>query len=321
MPASATPAASTTAIAARGHRLDRRPGRGRRGPGGRRRQVLARRHEAQREGAADQPGHLRADRLRVAASRRCGGPSSAAPWSGSPSRRPRASRPPRPRAADRRPCSPPSRAEQEVQHVAVLHPVGLALGAEPAGLAGAGLAAERDIVVVGDGLGADEALLEVAVDDAGRLRRAGALGDRPGARLLRAGGEVGGEPEQAVALVDQPVEPGLVQAQRPRGTPPARRRRAGRPPPRSPPRSPRRRSPRRRPSPPPPRRRRCRWRRSPPRRCRRRGPASRSGAAAAARCGRPPRPPAPSAPGGPPPAPPSPPRAAAPGRPPPCRRP
>ena len=43
-----------------------------------------------------------------------------------------------------------------------------------AGIARAGLAAAGDIIVVGDGLGADEAVLEIGVDDARRLRRLGA---------------------------------------------------------------------------------------------------------------------------------------------------
>ena len=58
----------------------------------------------------------------------------------------------------------------EMHHVAVRDDVFLALEPHLAGIARAGLAAERDIVVVGDGLGADEALLEIGVDHAGRLR-------------------------------------------------------------------------------------------------------------------------------------------------------
>jgi hypothetical protein len=50
-----------------------------------------------------------------------------------------------------------------------LHDVFLAF-ARLAGFLGAGFALEGDVVVVGDGLGADEALLEIGVDDAGRLR-------------------------------------------------------------------------------------------------------------------------------------------------------
>src|SRR5690606_27722190 len=54
--------------------------------------------------------------------------------------------------------------EAEVEDVALLHPVLLALQPQPAGVAGAGFAAVPDEVVVADGLGADEALLEVGVD-------------------------------------------------------------------------------------------------------------------------------------------------------------
>ena len=61
-----------------------------------------------------------------------------------------------------------------MHHVAVRDHILLALEPHLAGVAGAGLAAQRDIVVIGDRLGADEALLEIGVDDAGRLRRLGA---------------------------------------------------------------------------------------------------------------------------------------------------
>ena len=77
--------------------------------------------------------------------------------------------------------------------VAVADDVLLAFEPHLAGVLGAGFAAERDVVVVGDRLGADEAFLEIRVDDAGRLRALGAALDRPGARFLRADGEVGDE--------------------------------------------------------------------------------------------------------------------------------
>ena len=50
--------------------------------------------------------------------------------------------------------------------VAVGDHVGLALEPHLAGLLRAGFAAERHVVVVGDGLGADEAALEIGMDDA-----------------------------------------------------------------------------------------------------------------------------------------------------------
>ena len=64
--------------------------------------------------------------------------------------------------------------ELEQHHVAVGDDVFLAFVARLAGVLRRLLAAEADEVVVGDGLGADEALLEIGVDDAGRLRRLGA---------------------------------------------------------------------------------------------------------------------------------------------------
>ena len=46
----------------------------------------------------------------------------------------------------------------------------LAFVARLAGFLGRDLATEPDIVIIGDGLGADEALLEIGVDLAGGLR-------------------------------------------------------------------------------------------------------------------------------------------------------
>src|SRR5436190_809300 len=83
-----------------------------------------------------------------------------------------------------------------------------------AGAARAGLALEGDVVRIGDGLGADEALLEVGVDRAGRLRRARALGHGPGARLLWPGSEIGDQAEKVVAGADDAVETGLGEPDR-----------------------------------------------------------------------------------------------------------
>src|SRR6516162_1689522 len=98
--------------------------------------------------------------------------------------------------------------------VAVGDDVGLALEPHLARLLRAGLAAERHIIVVGDGLGADEAALEVGMDDGGGLRRPGAVRDRPGRRLLWAGGEIGDQIEQRVAGANQPVEARLLEPDR-----------------------------------------------------------------------------------------------------------
>ena len=54
--------------------------------------------------------------------------------------------------------------EEEVHDVAVLDDVVLALGSEASGLTRACLSVVLDVVLVGDGLRPDEALLEVAVD-------------------------------------------------------------------------------------------------------------------------------------------------------------
>src|SRR5258708_36709791 len=83
--------------------------------------------------------------------------------------------------------------EAEGHHVAVADDVILALEPEFSRFTCAGFAVTRDVIVIGDRFSADEALLEIGMDDARRLRRAGAARDRPGARLFRAGGEIGDE--------------------------------------------------------------------------------------------------------------------------------
>ena len=101
-----------------------------------------------------------------------------------------------------------------MHHVAVGDDVFLAFQPQLAAVAGAGFAAERDIVGIGDGLGADEALLEIGMDHASRGRPLGAAMDGPGARFLRTDGEIGDEVEQLVARADQAVEARLFQAER-----------------------------------------------------------------------------------------------------------
>ena len=104
--------------------------------------------------------------------------------------------------------------EAEMQHVAVLHHIFLAFQAELAGLARARLALVGDIVVIGDGLGADKALFEIRMDDARRSRAARALLDGPGAGLFRADGEIGHQMQELVARADDPVEAGFGEAHR-----------------------------------------------------------------------------------------------------------
>ena len=90
--------------------------------------------------------------------------------------------------------------EAEVDHVAVLDHILLALAAEQALLLGGGHALPQAIMSsIGDDLGADEAPLEVGVDLAGGLGRLGALFDGPGAALVLAVGQEGDQAQQGVA--------------------------------------------------------------------------------------------------------------------------
>src|SRR5712692_7230169 len=104
--------------------------------------------------------------------------------------------------------------EAEMHDVAVLDDVVGAFEPHPAGILGALLAAMGDKIRIGDGFGADKALLEIGVDGSGGLRRLSAAGDRPGARLLRPGGQERDQVEQCVAGADDLVEPGLGEAER-----------------------------------------------------------------------------------------------------------
>src|SRR5260370_42298268 len=70
----------------------------------------------------------------------------------------------------------------EMHDVSIGDDAFLALQAQSAGLAGARLAAERHIVVIRNGLGADEAALEISMIDPCRLARLGAPGDGPSSR-------------------------------------------------------------------------------------------------------------------------------------------
>ena len=69
-----------------------------------------------------------------------------------------------------------------------------------------------DEIRIGNGLGANEATLEVGVDHAGGHGCGVAPMDRPGAHLLFAGREVRLEAEQMIAGADQPIESGGLNA-------------------------------------------------------------------------------------------------------------
>src|SRR5690606_5332798 len=102
--------------------------------------------------------------------------------------------------------------EPELDHVTVLHDVVLALHPDLARRARRGHRTGLDQVVVRDDLGLDEAALEVAVDDTGRLRSGRALADRPGARLLGPGGEEGLQAEGVEADPGELRQAGLLLA-------------------------------------------------------------------------------------------------------------
>ena len=99
--------------------------------------------------------------------------------------------------------------EQELDHVAILYDVLLALGALQAlGLDSGIIEVVGFQVAIADDAGADEAALEVAVDLTGSLRSLGALADGPGAALLFAVGQEGDEAQQVVAgrpLASMPI--------------------------------------------------------------------------------------------------------------------
>jgi hypothetical protein len=99
-----------------------------------------------------------------------------------------------------------------MHHIAFAHHVVAAFEAHLAGFLGALFAVVGDEVVIGNGLGADEAFFEVAVYDAGGLGRRPAFLDGPGAGFFRADSEVRLQTEQIVSRVDQLDESGLLQA-------------------------------------------------------------------------------------------------------------
>src|ERR1700687_5860814 len=103
--------------------------------------------------------------------------------------------------------------EAEVDDVAVLHDVLLALEPDFAVIAADGHRAPADQRVVADDLSTDESPRDVGVDFAGREMRCGAPRDRPGAALILPDGEERNIAEQVVAGADDAIEAGLGQTE------------------------------------------------------------------------------------------------------------
>src|SRR5262245_65566319 len=104
--------------------------------------------------------------------------------------------------------------------VAVGDHVGFALEPHLAHLLRAGLAAERYVVVVGDGLGPNEAALEIGMDDRRRLRRLGPAADGPGRRLLAPGGHISDHLAPRIPGPPHPAPPPPLHPPRPPPSPP-----------------------------------------------------------------------------------------------------
>src|SRR5689334_11519262 len=99
--------------------------------------------------------------------------------------------------------------EAEMHDIAVPDDVVLAFEPHFSHLLRALLALAGEKVIIGDDLRADKAFLEIGVDYARGLRRSTAAADSPRPDFLRARGEIGLQPEQLVAGVDQTLEPGF----------------------------------------------------------------------------------------------------------------
>src|SRR3954454_6820293 len=106
----------------------------------------------------------------------------------------------------RRRSRSPSRCEAEVDDVAVLDDVLLALEADLAPIAAGGHRSAIDEGAVGDDFRANEAAGDVAVNLASRELRAGAARNRPGAVLVFADREERDVAEQIVAGADDPIQ-------------------------------------------------------------------------------------------------------------------
>ena len=103
--------------------------------------------------------------------------------------------------------------EAEIDHVAVLDHIVLALGPQQTLFLGGGHAAAGHHLVEVDGLRPDEAPLDVGVNLSGGLGGLGALADGPGPALVLAVGQEGDQAQQLIAALDQPVQAGLLHPQ------------------------------------------------------------------------------------------------------------
>src|SRR3546814_10709426 len=102
--------------------------------------------------------------------------------------------------------------EQKIHHFAILYHVVLAFRSHLAGLFRPLLAFAGNKVVVAYGLGADEAVFKVGVDDTGGLGRRVADMYRPGAYFLDAGGEIRVQAQQPIAGANDAIQSGFVHA-------------------------------------------------------------------------------------------------------------
>ena len=99
-----------------------------------------------------------------------------------------------------------------MHHVAILHDVVLAFQPELARIARARFAVAGNIIVIGNGFGADETMLEIGVDHASALRRFRSPRHRPGACFFRADREESDETQKIVTRADQAIEARLLQS-------------------------------------------------------------------------------------------------------------
>src|ERR1041385_4707944 len=100
-----------------------------------------------------------------------------------------------------------------MHHVAVLYDIVFSLKAELSRIARACFAVSRNVIIVSDGLGADETMLEIGMDDAGGFGRPRAPGHGPGARFLGPRREKRQQAEKRVPGPDQPVQAGFFKAE------------------------------------------------------------------------------------------------------------